>query len=72
MSMARYLVLALFLALAISSSCQYRCSATSHKQPCWFFRNNCCAVCLCMPPGTYRNKQFCACWKIQEGPPKWT
>ncbi|ERM95840.1 hypothetical protein AMTRI_Chr04g185250 [Amborella trichopoda] len=89
MAMVRYLLVTLFLVLAISSSvegstrrlrpsecsdkCQYRCSATSHKKPCLFFCNKCCAVCLCVPPGTYGNKQSCPCynnWKTQEGRPK--
>ncbi|KAI5648064.1 hypothetical protein M9H77_34069 [Catharanthus roseus] len=53
--------------------CTYRCSATSHKKPCMFFCQKCCATCLCVPPGTYGNKQTCPCynnWKTQEGRPK--
>ncbi|KAG6471459.1 hypothetical protein ZIOFF_068901 [Zingiber officinale] len=53
--------------------CAYRCSATSHKKPCMFFCLKCCAKCLCVPPGTYGNKETCACynnWKTQEGRPK--
>ncbi|XP_011099948.1 protein RSI-1 [Sesamum indicum] len=53
--------------------CTYRCSATSHKKPCMFFCLKCCAKCLCVPPGTYGNKQTCACynnWKTKEGGPK--
>ncbi|KAJ0987187.1 hypothetical protein J5N97_005543 [Dioscorea zingiberensis] len=53
--------------------CRYRCSATSHKKPCMFFCLKCCSKCLCVPPGTYGNKQVCPCyndWKTQEGGPK--
>ncbi|KAE9606108.1 hypothetical protein Lal_00025259 [Lupinus albus] len=53
--------------------CSYRCSATSHKKPCMFFCQKCCATCLCVPPGTYGNKQTCPCyntWKTKEGAPK--
>ncbi|KAL1308202.1 hypothetical protein HN51_050135 [Arachis hypogaea] len=53
--------------------CSYRCSATSHKKPCMFFCQKCCAKCLCVPPGTYGNKQVCPCyntWKTKEGGPK--
>ncbi|GKV47081.1 hypothetical protein SLEP1_g54013 [Rubroshorea leprosula] len=53
--------------------CTYRCSATSHKKPCMFFCLKCCAKCLCVPPGTYGNKQVCPCynnWKTKEGGPK--
>ncbi|CAL0315714.1 unnamed protein product [Lupinus luteus] len=53
--------------------CTYRCSATSHKKPCMFFCQKCCAKCLCVPPGTYGNKEGCPCynnWKTKEGKPK--
>nr|AAC32128.1 GASA5-like protein [Picea mariana] len=53
--------------------CSYRCSATSHKKPCMFFCQKCCAKCLCVPPGTFGNKQVCPCynnWKTQQGGPK--
>ncbi|XP_038876048.1 protein RSI-1-like [Benincasa hispida] len=53
--------------------CNYRCSATSHRKPCMFFCQKCCAKCLCVPPGTYGNKQVCPCynnWKTQQGGPK--
>ncbi|XP_051127263.1 protein RSI-1 [Andrographis paniculata] len=53
--------------------CTYRCSATSHRKPCMFFCHKCCTTCLCVPPGTYGNKQTCPCynnWKTQEGRPK--
>ncbi|KAJ6960579.1 GASA5 [Populus alba x Populus x berolinensis] len=53
--------------------CNYRCSATSHKKPCMFFCLKCCATCLCVPPGTYGNKETCPCynnWKTKEGRPK--
>ncbi|XP_061370233.1 protein RSI-1-like [Gastrolobium bilobum] len=53
--------------------CTYRCSATHHKKPCMFYCLKCCAKCLCVPPGTYGNKQVCPCynnWKTQSGGPK--
>ncbi|KAB2073499.1 hypothetical protein ES319_A07G087000v1 [Gossypium barbadense] len=53
--------------------CSYRCSATSHKKPCMFFCLKCCSKCLCVPPGTYGNKQICPCynnWKTKDGGPK--
>ncbi|XP_057970495.1 protein RSI-1-like [Malania oleifera] len=53
--------------------CGYRCSATSHKKPCMFFCQKCCSKCLCVPAGTYGNKQSCPCynnWKTKEGGPK--
>ncbi|XP_022141399.1 protein RSI-1-like [Momordica charantia] len=76
-----FLTLSLHLAEAASNfgpsdckpRCSYRCSATSHKKPCMFFCQKCCAKCLCVPPGTYGNKQVCPCynnWKTQQGGPK--
>ncbi|KAH6814326.1 Gibberellin-regulated family protein [Perilla frutescens var. frutescens] len=53
--------------------CSNRCSKTSFKKPCMFFCQKCCAKCLCVPPGTYGNKQLCPCynnWKTQRGGPK--
>ncbi|XP_023551377.1 protein RSI-1-like [Cucurbita pepo subsp. pepo] len=53
--------------------CEYRCSATSHKKPCMFYCQKCCATCLCVPPGTSGNKEVCPCyndWKTKEGRPK--
>ncbi|XP_016474318.2 protein RSI-1 [Nicotiana tabacum] len=53
--------------------CTYRCSATSHKKPCMFFCQKCCATCLCVPRGVYGHKQTCPCynnWKTQEGKSK--
>nr|XP_016487883.1 PREDICTED: protein GAST1-like [Nicotiana tabacum] len=53
--------------------CTYRCSKTQYKKPCMFFCQKCCAKCLCVPPGTYGNKQFCPCynnWKTKRGGPK--
>ncbi|CAN6921671.1 unnamed protein product [Brassica oleracea] len=53
--------------------CGDRCSNTKYKKPCLFFCNKCCAKCLCVPPGTYGNKQVCPCynnWKTQLGGPK--
>ncbi|KAK6272629.1 hypothetical protein POUND7_009712 [Theobroma cacao] len=53
--------------------CSARCSATAYKKPCMFFCQKCCAKCLCVPPGTYGNKQYCPCynnWKTKRGGPK--
>ncbi|KAF0922790.1 hypothetical protein E2562_002042 [Oryza meyeriana var. granulata] len=53
--------------------CAYRCSATAYRKPCMFFCQKCCAACLCVPPGTYGNKQSCPCyndWKTKRGGPK--
>ncbi|KAL9239990.1 hypothetical protein vseg_014257 [Gypsophila vaccaria] len=53
--------------------CAMRCSKTQYKKPCLFFCNKCCATCLCVPPGTYGNKEFCPCynnWKTKRGGPK--
>ncbi|KAF5752489.1 gibberellin-regulated protein 12-like [Tripterygium wilfordii] len=53
--------------------CEYRCSETSHQKPCLFFCNKCCNTCLCVPSGTYGNKEECPCynnWHTQEGKPK--
>ncbi|KAL7169145.1 hypothetical protein ACSBR2_034227 [Camellia fascicularis] len=53
--------------------CTERCSKTAFKKPCMFFCQKCCTVCLCVPPGTYGNKQFCPCynnWKTKRGGPK--
>ncbi|KAL4577924.1 hypothetical protein LXL04_014039 [Taraxacum kok-saghyz] len=53
--------------------CIYRCSATSHKKPCMFFCQKCCAKCLCVPKGVWGNKAACSCynnWKTKEGKPK--
>ncbi|XP_008392374.1 protein GAST1-like isoform X2 [Malus sylvestris] len=53
--------------------CTTRCSNTQYKKPCLFFCQKCCAKCLCVPPGTYGNKQFCPCynnWKTKRGGPK--
>ncbi|KAH0697552.1 hypothetical protein KY285_014818 [Solanum tuberosum] len=53
--------------------CTYRCSKTSYKKPCLFFCQKCCAKCLCVPAGTYGNKQSCPCynnWKTKRGGPK--
>ncbi|XP_039136670.1 protein GAST1-like [Dioscorea cayenensis subsp. rotundata] len=56
-----------------SGRCTERCSATQYKKPCMFFCQKCCAKCLCVPPGTYGNKQSCPCynnWKTKRGGPK--
>ncbi|KAL8489421.1 hypothetical protein ACS0TY_025361 [Phlomoides rotata] len=53
--------------------CTMRCSKTAFKKPCMFFCQKCCAKCLCVPPGTYGNKQLCPCynnWKTKRGGPK--
>ncbi|KAG9443637.1 hypothetical protein H6P81_014977 [Aristolochia fimbriata] len=53
--------------------CAERCSATAYKKPCKFFCEKCCTKCLCVPPGTYGNKQLCPCynnWKTKRGGPK--
>ncbi|XP_057790208.1 protein GAST1-like isoform X2 [Salvia miltiorrhiza] len=53
--------------------CTNRCSKTAFKKPCMFFCQKCCAKCLCVPPGTYGNKQVCPCynnWKTKRGGPK--
>ncbi|XP_061362987.1 gibberellin-regulated protein 13-like [Gastrolobium bilobum] len=53
--------------------CTNRCSNTQYKKPCMFFCQKCCAKCLCVPPGTYGNKQVCPCynnWKTKRGGPK--
>ncbi|XP_044972609.1 gibberellin-regulated protein 5-like isoform X2 [Hordeum vulgare subsp. vulgare] len=53
--------------------CAQRCSATAYRKPCLFFCRKCCAACLCVPPGTYGNKQTCPCyndWKTKRGGPK--
>ncbi|XP_057953468.1 protein GAST1-like [Malania oleifera] len=53
--------------------CTTRCSATAFKKPCMFFCQKCCAKCLCVPAGTYGNKQSCPCynnWKTKRGSPK--
>ncbi|VFQ94024.1 unnamed protein product [Cuscuta campestris] len=56
-----------------SPRCVYRCSKTAYKKPCLFFCNKCCNKCLCVPAGTYGNKQSCPCynnWKTKRGGPK--
>ncbi|XP_014513053.1 protein GAST1-like isoform X1 [Vigna radiata var. radiata] len=53
--------------------CAERCSKTQYKKPCLFFCQKCCAKCLCVPPGTYGNKEVCPCynnWKTKRGGPK--
>ncbi|KAG0459818.1 hypothetical protein HPP92_022946 [Vanilla planifolia] len=54
-------------------ACNYRCSATSHKKPCLFYCNLCCAKCLCVPSGTFGHKEECPCynnWQTKRGTPK--
>ncbi|CAJ2672781.1 unnamed protein product [Trifolium pratense] len=53
--------------------CENRCAKTHHKKPCLFYCKYCCAKCLCVPPGTYGNKEVCPCynnWKTEDGGPK--
>ncbi|KAJ4772561.1 Gibberellin-regulated family protein [Rhynchospora pubera] len=53
--------------------CATRCSATAYKKPCMFYCQKCCWTCLCVPSGTYGNKQSCPCyniWKTKRGGPK--
>ncbi|KAG0517859.1 hypothetical protein BDA96_09G125600 [Sorghum bicolor] len=53
--------------------CAARCSATAYRKPCLFFCRKCCATCLCVPAGTYGNKNTCPCynnWKTKRGGPK--
>ncbi|XP_062166246.1 LOW QUALITY PROTEIN: protein GAST1, partial [Alnus glutinosa] len=53
--------------------CTERCSKTAFKKPCMFFCKKCCAKCLCVPSGTYGNKESCPCynnWKTKRGGPK--
>ncbi|XP_057835874.2 protein GAST1-like isoform X1 [Cryptomeria japonica] len=54
-------------------ACSNRCSATHHVNACMYFCQYCCAKCLCVPPGTYGNKESCPCYnnmKTKEGGPK--
>ncbi|CAO2818581.1 unnamed protein product [Amaranthus hypochondriacus] len=53
--------------------CSRRCSKSRKTHECMFFCLKCCAKCLCVPPGTYGNKQLCPCynnWKTKRGGPK--
>ncbi|XP_018438571.1 gibberellin-regulated protein 12-like [Raphanus sativus] len=55
------------------AACDVRCSATSHKSACLMYCNLCCKKCLCVPSGTYGNKEECPCYnnlKTKEGGPK--
>ncbi|CAA6667908.1 unnamed protein product [Spirodela intermedia] len=61
------------LSIFCAPRCAVRCSKTSHQKPCLFFCNKCCQKCLCVPSGTYGNKEECPCynnWTTQEGKPK--
>ncbi|XP_050907842.1 gibberellin-regulated protein 12-like [Lathyrus oleraceus] len=54
-------------------ACHYRCSATMYKKACLTYCNICCAKCLCVPSGTYGNKEECPCynnWQTKRGTPK--
>ncbi|XP_022723091.1 gibberellin-regulated protein 12-like [Durio zibethinus] len=51
-------------------ACDFRCSKTHHRKPCLFFCNYCCQRCLCVPSGTYGNREECPCYnniKTKEG-----
>ncbi|XP_022761043.1 gibberellin-regulated protein 12-like [Durio zibethinus] len=53
-------------------ACDFRCSKTHHRKPCLFFCNYCCQRCLCVPSGTYGNRE-CPCYnniKTKEGKKK--
>ncbi|CAJ1848747.1 unnamed protein product [Sphenostylis stenocarpa] len=53
--------------------CARRCSQAHGMKACLFFCNLCCEKCLCVPSGTYGNKEECPCyenWKTREGTPK--
>ncbi|XP_006649745.1 peamaclein-like [Oryza brachyantha] len=53
--------------------CDYRCSATKHREPCLKYCNICCQKCLCVPSGTYGHKEECPCYnnmKSSQGNPK--
>nr|ACU14488.1 unknown [Glycine max] len=55
------------------SECTRRCCQTQYHKPCMFFCQECCKVCLCVPPGYYGNKSVCPCynnWKNKRGGPK--
>ncbi|XP_027926797.1 gibberellin-regulated protein 12-like [Vigna unguiculata] len=55
------------------AKCDYRCSATRVKKACLYYCNLCCDKCLCVPSGTYGNKEECPCynnWKTKNGTPK--
>ncbi|KAL2935391.1 Gibberellin-regulated protein 6 [Bienertia sinuspersici] len=53
--------------------CSQRCSETRKRHDCMFFCMKCCRTCLCVPPGTYANKEVCPCynnWKTKRGTSK--
>ncbi|XP_066361240.1 uncharacterized protein [Miscanthus floridulus] len=57
----------------VRGRCAARCSGTAYRKPCLFFCRKCCAACLCVPAGTYGNKNTCPCynnWKTKRGGPK--
>ena len=61
------------LAAECAPRCTQRCSKPAFKKPCMFFCQKCCSKCLCVPPGTFGNKEFCPCynnWKTKRGGPK--
>jgi len=54
-------------------ACDYRCSKASGREDCLYFCNLCCDKCLCVPSGTFGNKEECPCynnWKAKSGKPK--
>ncbi|KAK7379651.1 hypothetical protein VNO80_05115 [Phaseolus coccineus] len=54
-------------------ACDVRCSKARTKKACLFYCNLCCDKCLCVPSGTFGNKEECPCynnWKTKKGTPK--
>ncbi|KAJ0938719.1 putative gibberellin regulated protein [Helianthus annuus] len=55
------------------SACSVRCSATHHPGNCMDVCIRCCEKCLCVPSGTFGNKDECPCYRdrlTQDGLPK--
>ncbi|MFS7945534.1 putative gibberellin regulated protein [Helianthus anomalus] len=55
------------------SACSVRCSATHHPGNCMDVCIDCCGKCLCVPSGTFGNKDECPCYRdrlTQDGLPK--
>ncbi|KMT10823.1 hypothetical protein BVRB_5g114770 [Beta vulgaris subsp. vulgaris] len=53
--------------------CVQRCSKARKTHECMFFCLKCCKKCLCVPPGTYANKEVCPCynnWKTKRNTSK--
>ncbi|XP_024008704.1 gibberellin-regulated protein 12 [Eutrema salsugineum] len=54
-------------------ACDFRCSKAFKMESCLFYCNLCCKQCLCVPSGTYGNKEECPCynnWKNKSDGPK--